>query len=142
MIRMGCKTVRTTIPSRGNGEIQDITVRVNEAVASSELNCGLVTVFVSGSTAGVTTIEYEQGLLRDFSEALERLVPKGIPYAHHAAWHDDNGHSHVRASLLGPSLSIPFAHGKPTLGTWQQIVLVDFDTQPRQRELIIQILGE
>lgn len=102
----------------------------------------MATVFVTGSTAGLTTIEYEPGLVHDLSAAFERLYPKAMEYRHHETWNDDNGHSHVRASMLGPSLAVPFVDGELTLGTWQQIILVDFDTRPRSREFVIQMIGE
>ena len=115
---------------------------VAQAVARSRLASGIATVFVLGSTAGVTTIEFEPGLVHDLGTAFDRLAPREFEYKHHERWGDDNGHSHVRAALLGPSLSVPFVKGELCLGTWQQIVLVDFDTRPRNREFLIQILGE
>lgn len=121
----------------------DITDRTSEAVRESGLKSGIVTVFVPGSTAGITTIEYEPGLLKDFPAAIERLVPSRIDYEHNrTSYGEDNGHSHVRASFLGPSLTVPFAEKKLLLGTWQQVVLVDFDTRPRNRSLIFQVMGE
>ena len=108
----------------------------------AELSRGVATVFVTGSTAGLTTIEYEPGLVHDLSAAFERLYPKAMEYRHHETWNDDNGHSHVRASMLGPSLAVPFVDGELMLGTWQQIILVDFDTRPRSREFVIQMIGE
>jgi secondary thiamine-phosphate synthase enzyme len=102
----------------------------------------VVVLFVIGSTAGLTTIEYEPGAIADLGRAFEKLAPKGGEYEHHMRWGDDNGHSHVRAALLGPSLAVPFRDGRLTVGTWQQIVLVDFDTRPRQREVVAQVIGE
>jgi len=139
---MTVTTVRQSVDSRGHGHIIDITSNVNEAVRSSALSAGVATVFVTGSTAGVTTVEFEPGLVHDLTAAFERLYPKAMEYRHHDTWGDDNGHSHVRASMLGPSLAVPFVDGALTLGTWQQIILVDFDTRPRSRKYVIQIVGE
>lgn len=134
------KTVR--VRTQGELEIVNVTDDVKRIVKDSKMNDGIVTVFVSGSTAAVTTIEYEPGLLKDFPRMLERVAPKNIVYEHEQMWHDGNGHSHVRASLVGPSLSIPFANKELTLGTWQQIVLIELDTRGRERSLIIQLIGE
>ncbi len=109
---------------------------------ASELSQGVATVFVTGSTAGLTTIEYEPWLVHDLGAAFERLYPQAMEYRHHETWGDDNGHSHVRASMLGPSLAVPFVDDELTLGTWQQIILVDFDTRPRSLEFVIQMIGE
>ncbi|GIV07337.1 MAG: hypothetical protein KatS3mg017_0539 [Fimbriimonadales bacterium] len=103
---------------------------------------GIATVFVVGSTAALTTIEFEPGLVQDMHTALERIAPRNAPYAHEARWHDDNGHSHIRASLLGASLTVPIVGGRMTLGAWQQIVLIDFDTRPRTRTVHVQVMGE
>ena len=135
-------TVRSAVPSRGHGDILDITRNVAEAVAGSGLSNGVATIFVTGSTAGLTTIEYEPGLVHDLTAAFERLYPQAMEYLHHEKWGDDNGHSHVRASMLGPSLAVPFVDRTLTLGTWQQIILVDFDTRPRSREYVVQMMGE
>jgi secondary thiamine-phosphate synthase enzyme len=135
-------TVRCAVPSAGHGDILDITRNVAEAVAGSGLESGVATIFVTGSTAGLTTIEYEPGLVHDLTAAFERLYPQAIEYRHHEKWGDDNGHSHVRASMLGPSLAVPFVEASLTLGTWQQIILVDFDTRPRSREYVVQMMGE
>ncbi len=116
--------------------------RIAREIGSSGISNGVATVFISGSTAGITTIEYEGRLLADFKDMWDRVIPQGIPYQHSATWGDDNGHSHVRASLLGPSLTIPFVNKALTLGTWQQVVLVDFDNRPRSREIILQLMGE
>jgi secondary thiamine-phosphate synthase enzyme len=130
------------ISTRGQGDTQDITERVAAAVEKSGLAAGTVTVFVVGSTAGLTTIEFEPGAVADFNRVMERLAPRRAEYEHHLRWGDDNGSSHVRAALLGPSLTVPFVDRRLTLGTWQQIVLVEFDTRPRKRELVVQVLGE
>lgn len=135
-------TAYRSLDSDGHGHIHDITSSVAEAVHDSELSRGVATVFVTGSTAGVTTVEYEPGLVHDLTAAFERLYPKTLEYRHHETWGDDNGHSHVRASMLGPSLAVPFVDARLTLGTWQQIILVDFDTRRRTREFVIQIIGE
>jgi secondary thiamine-phosphate synthase enzyme len=123
-------------------DIIDVTKQTSDAVRESELNNGIVNVFVAGSTAAVTTIEYEPGLRYDFPKMLSRIAPKDIQYRHDETWHDGNGHSHVRASLVGPSLTVPFLNGALLLGTWQQIVMLEMDTRPRERVLTIQILGE
>ena len=139
---MSVTIVRSAVPSRGHGDILDITRNVAEAVAGSGLINGVATIFVTGSTAGLTTIEYEPGLVHDLTAAFERLYPQAMEYRHHEKWDDDNGHSHVRASMLGPSLAVPFVEGTLTLGTWQQIILVDFDTRARSREYVVQMMGE
>lgn len=120
----------------------DITDHLTEILSRTGLKNGQLTTFVPGSTAALTTIEYEPGLKKDFSSALERLVPHNIPYEHDKTWHDGNGHSHVRASIVGPSLTIPFSNGRLILGTWQQVVLVEMDIHSRSRRLFIQIIGE
>ena len=123
-------------------DIIDITQQVADVLAKTKLESGSVTVFVTGSTASVTTIEYEPGLVSDLKEMWQRLVPENIPYGHDRAWGDGNGYSHVRASLLGASLVIPFTGKRLVLGTWQQIVLLDFDNHPRSRNLVVQVTGE
>ncbi|MEW6034134.1 MAG: secondary thiamine-phosphate synthase enzyme YjbQ [Chloroflexota bacterium] len=135
-------TKRIAVRSKGNCDIVDITAPTAEAVRQSGIGNGMVTLFLTGSTAALSTIEYEPGLVQDFKEMWERLVPRSIPYQHDRAWGDGNGHSHVRASLLGPSLSIPFSESRLLLGTWQQVVLVDFDNRPRSREIVLQVMGE
>ncbi len=130
------------ISTKGHTDIVDITEGVGEALERSGLNHGTLTVFVSGSTAGVTTIEYEPGLLQDIPEALEKIAPTGVTYHHDATWGDGNGSAHVRAALLGCSLSVPFSDGRMLLGTWQQIVIMDFDNKPRNRKIIVQMMGE
>lgn len=135
-------TRRLQLRSKGHCDIIDITQQLAAELAQAGLREGLVTLFVVGSTAGLTTIEYEPGLLEDFHALWQRLAPENIPYSHDRRWGDGNGYSHVRASLLGPSLAIPFSEGRLTLGTWQQVVLVDFDNRPRSREVVIQMMGE
>ena len=131
-----------SVETRGEGDILDVTGRVAESVAASRLKSGVVTVFVPGATGALSTIEYEPGLLKDFPDALNRIAPKGVDYEHEKRWHDGNGHSHVRASIIGPSLSVPFIDGRLTLGTWQQIVFIELDVRSRRRNLILQIIGE
>jgi secondary thiamine-phosphate synthase enzyme len=130
------------IHSGGEGDIIDITAQLSNVVKESKIKNGIVTVFVSGSTAAITTIEYEPGLIHDFPEMLSRIVPKNIEYKHDNTWHDGNGHSHIRSSLIGPSITIPVIHSKLTLGTWQQVVLLEMDTRSRNRTVILQIMGE
>ena len=135
-------THRHEIATRGQGDAHDITEVVTSAVARSTCAGGTATVFVVGSTAGVTTIEYEPGAVADLNRLFGDIAPRDADYRHHLRWGDDNGSSHVRAALLGPSLTVPFANGALLLGTWQQIVLLEFDTRPRKREIVIQIVGE
>lgn len=130
------------VQTKGNCDLIDITDKVAQKVDESGISEGTVTIFVAGSTAGVMTIEFERGLLSDFQGMLERVVPRDIHYRHDAAWGEGNGYSHVRASLLGASLVVPFVNGRLTLGTWQQIVLADFDNRPRSRDIVLQIMGE
>ncbi|NOY97576.1 MAG: YjbQ family protein [Chloroflexi bacterium] len=139
---MPVKTATISLNTQGNADILDITTQVADAVAKSGLQNGAVTIFCPSSTSALTTIEYESGCLGDLRRLFDELAPPGHGYAHEARWHDGNGHSHVRAALLGPSLSVPFVDGRLTLGTWQQIIFVDFDTRPRRRELVAQIMGE
>jgi secondary thiamine-phosphate synthase enzyme len=137
------KTEQIQVRTRGNCQVVDITAEVVRVVENSGLAAGVVTLFHIGSTAGLTTTEYEPGLAdHDLKAAFERLAPEAGSYEHENTWQDDNGHSHVRASLLGPSLAVPFTDGRPTLGTWQQIILIDFDTRPRARTVVCQIMGE
>jgi secondary thiamine-phosphate synthase enzyme len=135
-------TERISLESKGNCDIIDITPEVQQRLAETNIKDGTVTLFISGSTAGITTIEFEPGLISDFKKMWERNIPRDIPYEHDRAWGDGNGHSHVRASLLGASLVIPFSDRRLTLGTWQQIVAVDFDNRARSRQIIVQIMGE
>ena len=131
-----------SLNTQGNCDIIDITPQVSDLLVKAGIESGTITVFVTGSTAGITTIEYEPGLISDLREMWQRLVPQNIPYGHDRAWGDGNGHSHVRSALLGASLVIPVANKRLTLGTWQQIVLLDFDNRPRQRHLVVQVTGE
>jgi len=128
--------------SQAEGDIIDITDTVQKIVEQSQIRNGLACVFVAGSTGAVTTMEYEPGLRKDIPRALERLVPITLHYDHHETWHDDNGHSHVKASILGPSLSVPIQDGTLVHGTWQQLVFIELDTRPRQRTLLVQLVGE
>lgn len=139
---MAVKTGRFQIGTRGECDVLDITSQVSQQVQASGLRDGLVTVFVCGSTASITTIEYESGVVDDLKQAIERAAPRHIHYEHDARWGDGNGFAHVRAALLGPSLSIPLSKGELLLGTWQQIVLMDFDNRPRQRQVVVQIVGD
>ncbi len=139
---MSVKSASIQLNTRGFCDIHDITPEVVKHIRQSGIKEGIVTVFVHGSTAGVTTIEYESGAVSDLRKAIERMAPENIHYDHDARWGDGNGFSHVRAALLGPSLSIPLSGGKLILGTWQQIVLVDFDNGPRNRGVFIQAVGE
>jgi len=127
--------------TKGDADIIDITGEVSDAVSESGVTDGIVVVFAPGATGAVTTIEYESGLISDFKSMLERIAPQNITYAHNLRWGDGNGHSHVRASLLGPSLSVPLIDGRMQLGTWQQIIFIDLDNRPRDRKLIVQIVG-
>ena len=135
-------TARLEVRTKGHCDMIDITHQLMSEIAHSGVQNGTVTLFVAGSTAGLTTIEYEPGLVEDFCNFWQRAVPEGIDYSHDLRWDESNGYSHVRASLLGPSLTIPFSDGRPTLGTWQQVVLIDFDNRPRHRDIIVQIIGE
>lgn len=139
---MAVVTKYLNLNTSGEGDIIDITNEVSKCVSASGIKNGIVTLFVSGSTGALTTIEYESGLLQDFPRMLNRIAPKDIPYEHDKKWGDKNGHSHVRASLIGPSLTIPFINGQLSLGTWQQIVFIELDIRPRFREIVIQIIGE
>ncbi len=138
---MACHFVTLELPGSADTDIHDVTSQVAEAVAQSGVREGLVTVHVAGSTGAVTTIEYESGALADLQALLERLAPAGGRYAHNERWHDGNGYSHLRAALMGPSLSVPVREGRPLLGTWQQIIVLDFDNKPRRRQVTIQVLG-
>jgi secondary thiamine-phosphate synthase enzyme len=135
-------TRRLSLSTEGEDDVIDITGEVQRVVDESGVDDGVTVVFVPGSTAVVTTIEYEPGLAKDFPDMLARVAPEDIEYEHEKAWHDGNGRSHVKASLVGPSLAVPFEDGSLTLGTWQQIVLVELDTRPRQREVVVQVMGE
>jgi secondary thiamine-phosphate synthase enzyme len=131
-----------SLSTKGFSDILDITHHVDAVIDRSRIENGLVTVFCPGSTGAVTTIEYESGVLRDLQKAIEKIIPSNIPYEHDKRWGDGNGFSHVRAALMKPSLTIPLIKGKLTLGTWQQIVFIDFDNRRRERNLVVQIIGE
>jgi secondary thiamine-phosphate synthase enzyme len=135
-------TGEISLRTQADGEIIDITAKVQKLLTDSGITSGIVTVFVTHSTCGITTVEYEPGLIEDLAKAWERLAPKNIPYGHDAHWGDGNGYAHVRASLLGASLTVPFTDKKMVLGTWQQIILVDFDNRPRNRTVVVQVMGE
>ena len=139
---MGVVTETIELDTKGEVQLQDITGEVQSAVSRSGLVGGIACIFNVGSTGVVTTIEFEPGLMEDVPRARERLFPQGIPYQHDQTWHDGNGHSHVRASVLGPDLTVPFVGGKLTLGTWQQIVLVELENKPHHRRLVVQLVGE
>ncbi len=139
---MAVITETILIQSKGNVDIIDVTDQIGKILRETDLKDGLVTIFTPGSTCAVTTIEYEPGLIEDLAVALERIAPQNIEYKHNLKWSDGNGHSHVRASLLGPSMTIPFSNSTLLLGRWQQIVCIDLDNRPRSRRLIIQIIGE
>ena len=131
-----------SLHTRGNGDMHDLTQEVAEVVQRSGVKTGIVQVFVVGSTAAVGTIEFEPGLRKDLPELLNRLMPAGRHYGHEQTWHDGNAHSHLQATLLGPSLSVPVAAGRPVLGTWQQIICLECDIHPRDRQLIVTVVGE
>ncbi len=131
-----------SIRTKGEGDVRDVTALVEESVARSGVREGLVNVFVTGSTAAVSTMEYEPGLIEDLSTALERIAPRDAEYKHHLRWGDDNGRSHVRATIVGPGLTMPVAGGRPLLGRWQQVVLIELDTRPRERSLVVTVMGE
>jgi len=139
---MPIKTGSLTLSTRGEADVHDITDELARLVVESGLTSGTLTIFCPSSTSGVTTIEYEPGAVADLRRLFDEIIPPGRPYAHEAAWHDGNGHSHVRAALLGPSLTVPFVAGRLTLGTWQQVIYVDFDVRARRRELVVQMIGE
>jgi secondary thiamine-phosphate synthase enzyme len=135
-------TKKITEQTAGFCDIVDLTAKINEHIEHTKIRQGLVSVFVSGSTAGITTVEHEPGLVQDLKELVEKLIPSNRRYHHDDRWGDDNGFSHLRASLFGPSISIPIENGRPLLGTWQQVILLDFDNRPRTREIIVQVVGE
>ena len=138
--RVLTKNIR--IQTHGEGDILDITKQAHERISETGLQNGTVTLFIQGSTAALTTMEFEPGLVQDMSELFEKLAPRNAHYKHEDRWQDGNGFSHIRAALLGPSLTIPFTEGFMTLGSWQQIIVIDFDNRPRQREIVLQIIGE
>jgi len=135
-------TAKLTQKTQGFCDIIDITAKVQDLVKKEKIQRGQMTLFVSGSTAALTTIENESGLVQDLKDFVEKLIPSDRRYHHDARWGDDNGFSHLRASLFGPSLAVPIENGRPLLGTWQQVVLLDFDNRPRTREIIVQLIGE
>ena len=139
---MTVKTAFISLNTQGNADIRDITDQIAGVITKSDLTSGTATVFCPSSTSALTTIEYESGALSDLRRLFGEIIPSNREYAHNERWHDGNGHSHVRAALLGPSLTIPFVDGHMTLGTWQQVIYVDFDNRPRQRKLIVQLIGE
>ena len=139
---MAVKTLSISLSTQGNADIHDITDQVARSVLQSGLKNGTVTIFCPSSTSALTTIEFESGAVSDLRRLFEEIIPQNRDYAHNERWHDGNGHSHVRAALLGPSLTIPFVDGQLTLGTWQQIIYLDFDNRARQRQLIVQMIGE
>lgn len=140
MVRVLQKKI--TLNTSGSPDLIDLTGKINVILEEAELKKGILTVFVVGSTAGITTFEYEPGVVKDMQELYEKLIPKNKPYHHDNTWGDANGYSHLRAALQGPSLTIPFCDGKLVLGTWQQVVLAEFDHRARQRQIIVQIIGE
>ncbi len=139
---MPVTTKRISRDTRGNDEIQDITGELQGLISESGLTSGIATIFCPSSTSGLTTVEFEPGAVADLKRMFSELVPSNRDYAHNATWDDGNGHSHMRAALLGPSLTIPFVEKTLTLGTWQQVVYIDFDIRARNRELVVQIIGE
>ena len=139
---MTTKSGRIGLRTSAKDEVLDITDKVREIVASSNVKDGLACVFVVGSTAAVTTVEHEPGLVQDIKDAMDRLYPKDVDYEHHRRWGDGNGHSHIRASFVGPSLTVPVVDGDIVLGTWQQIVFLEFDNKPRTREVLVQVVGD
>ena len=139
---MAIETKTISIATKGFGDILDITDKVARLVDESKIDSGIATVFIGGSTGAITTIEYEPGVVRDLKEAVERMAPQGIPYHHDARWGDGNGYAHVSAALVGASFTVPFSNKSLMLGTWQQIVAIDFDNRSRNRNVIVQIMGE
>ena len=139
---MTVKTININLNTKGNADILDITDQVSRAVVESDLSDGVVTVFTASATSGLTTIEYESGCISDLRRLFDEIIDPGRHYAHNARWGDGNGHSHIRAALLGASFSVPFVNSRLTLGTWQQIIFVDFDNRSRRRELVVQMIGE
>ena len=142
MTKSNVVTKYITLTSQGENDIIDITDSIKNILVDSQLKNGIITLFVVGSTAAITTIEYEPGLTKDFPNMLERIAPKRMEYEHDKTWHDGNGHAHIRASLIGPSLTIPFINGETSLGMWQQIVFVELDTRSRKRKIVVQLIGD
>lgn len=139
---MSTNSGTVSLRTSAKDEVIDLTGKVQDIVSKSGIDNGLACIFVAGSTAAVTTVEFEPGLVKDLKEAMDRLYPRGIDYEHHRRWGDGNGHSHVRAALVGPSLTVPIVDGRLLLGTWQQIVFLEFDNKPRSREVAVQIVGD
>jgi secondary thiamine-phosphate synthase enzyme len=139
---MGVETATFFVESAGFSDVVDVTGKVEDVLADSDLTSGIALIFVAGSTASITTIEFETGAVSDLQRALEHLAPRKVEYEHNLRWHDGNGFAHVRAAMLGSGFSVPFVNGKLLLGTWQQLVLVDHDNRPRRREVIVQLVGE
>ncbi|MEE9224826.1 MAG: secondary thiamine-phosphate synthase enzyme YjbQ [Bacteroidota bacterium] len=135
-------TKKLHMSTKGHTDVIDLTGKLSDLLSKAGMKDGSMTVFVAGSTASITTVEYEPGLIKDLPEAFERLAPSGRTYHHDATWGDNNGYSHVRASMVGPTLIVPFSKGSLLLGTWQQVVLIDFDNRPRERDVIVQLMGE
>ncbi len=142
MISISVYSEEIHLQTQGEDDIIDITEKIENIVNTSKIMNGIACLFVVGSTGALTTIEYEPGLKKDLPRALERIAPKNIHYDHHETWHDDNGHSHIRASLIGPSVTIPIREGCLIHGTWQQVVFIELDTQPRKRTIVVQLVGE
>ena len=136
------KTVEIKLQTKGDGDLIDITDSLSKAVKESRIGSGLVTAFVPGSTAGLTTIEYEPGLLRDFPKLMEKLIPSNKTYHHDETWHDGNGFSHLRSAIIGTDITVPFVNGQLTLGTWQQVTFCEFDNRARSRTVVFQIMGD
>ncbi|MCP4703458.1 MAG: YjbQ family protein [candidate division Zixibacteria bacterium] len=136
------KTEEIKFDSSGDGDIIDLTCQINERINLSGINSGITTIFTPSATSAITSIEYEPGLLQDLPEFFQKLIPSGISYKHDQTWHDGNGYAHLRAALVGPDITVPFVAGRMTLGTWQQIVFLDFDNRARNRKVIVQIIGE
>lgn len=139
---MAIQTERIQVSSKGHADMIDLTPRLEQIVRDASMSGGIATVFVPGATAAISTVEYEPGLMKDIPKAMERLAPSGAAYHHDETWHDGNGHSHVRATVVGPSLTIPFENKTLSLGTWQQVVLLDFDNRSRRRDVVVQLMGE
>ncbi len=139
---MDIQTKTIELSTKGNTDIHDLTPHIRSLLKESGMQEGQATVFVPGATAGISVVEYEPGLLQDIPAMLEKIAPSGVDYKHNQTWHDGNGHSHLRATLIKPSLTIPFVNQSLTLGTWQQVILLDFDNRPRHREVVVQLLGK
>ena len=139
---MSVLSLSLELQTNGNAEIHDLTSSIQQAVQQSKLSDGTITIFCPSATSGLTTLEYESGCIQDLQRLFDEVIPSNRDYAHNARWGDGNGHSHIRAAILGPSLTVPFIDQRLTLGTWQQIIYVDFDTRPRKRSLVLQLIGE